>query len=272
MNNTSPFTYIVEKLNFSKVKELIEEREIDINSDDNKLALIELSKNNNNYYLPLRIQMAKYLIEKGIDIYATNNLGRTALFYSNIEISELLINKCPLEKRKEFINHQDNDGITALMKVAYDYDINKVSFLLEHKADIHIKNNCGETVINQRYKNIYNTDYIYDIEYEIEMNENIEEDKRHLVQLFFDAGADIDDFKNEIEYKRIIYEDYYYDYVLNPILKSFNDEEQQKMNKIIKLNDMKKFILPNIPFKDDLLQIIIMDEIMFSFVNKLLNQ
>ena len=161
---------------FDKVKTLITDSNIDINTktDKGKNALMYACDIGNG-----NLELVKYLVEKGIDINAKDNDGETALFksYENFDISKYLIEKgldinakndegnnplliscmCPYIATVEFlikeckadIDVRDNDGNTPLHLVfECEYpEIEIIEFLLDNGANINAKNNRGENVL-----------------------------------------------------------------------------------------------------------------------------
>lgn len=100
-----------------------------------------------------------FLIETGVDINQTNNMGLTTLMFlvktNEWWDSQLLIRKpwvaiqWLLDNQKLIINQQDSNGNTALMHAVYN-DINPVALdtirlLLNAGANPHIANNNGVT-------------------------------------------------------------------------------------------------------------------------------
>lgn len=141
----------------------------------------------------------KIMLEQGIDPNIQNEIGRTALFYAqSSNKAELLLEyganpnhetikkKTPLfsnmieEKDiKTFfntlikgganINHQDINGNTVLHEAAYWGRHFSVEPLLENKANILIKNNKGQTVIDvaiEQYKHKSTGTHISDFDLE----------------------------------------------------------------------------------------------------------
>lgn len=86
-----------------------------------------------------------------IDIDATDESGRTALMYSVRPFDctmEVLITEMNAN-----INLQDELGETVLMKIAYKGNkstemCKKATFLINHGADLFLKNNAGETALD----------------------------------------------------------------------------------------------------------------------------
>lgn len=90
----------------------------------------------------------QFLIDKGLDVNAVDNYGYTPLMYAvrqrNVEVIRVLL-KNGAEK---LIEHQDNDGISALrlsfLNKPYSYDV--VELMLEFGASPDSKNPNGKTV------------------------------------------------------------------------------------------------------------------------------
>ena len=87
------------------------------------------------------------LIEKGADIYATNNRGQTALMAAimggDVRIMEHLLKNMSIEE----INHHDRSGNTALSHAAKNEHYGICKQLIEKGADIYTTNDRGETAL-----------------------------------------------------------------------------------------------------------------------------
>lgn len=87
------------------------------------------------------LDVVKYLVEKGANIYATDladvkHSFKAAVLGGNIEVIKYLF---PLYKGKLDLNEQDeSDGETALMVAAGNGREDAVRFLLEQKADVNV--------------------------------------------------------------------------------------------------------------------------------------
>lgn len=91
------------------------------------------------------IQIVNRLIrEKGVDIDAQNDRGRTALMEASIR-GNLYIVRVLLTHGAQ-PNIRDNEGNTALMMASRRGSINVCRELLSHGAYTYIKNNNGDTV------------------------------------------------------------------------------------------------------------------------------
>jgi len=91
------------------------------------------------------IQIVNRLIrEKGVDIDAQNDRGRTALMEASIR-GDLYIVRVLLTHGAQ-PNIRDNEGNTALMMASRRGSINVCRELLSHGAYTYIKNNNGDTV------------------------------------------------------------------------------------------------------------------------------
>jgi ankyrin repeat protein len=87
-----------------------------------------------------RTEMVKALLEMGADTEIQDKDGRTALMYAGQpKTIELLLNT------KASVNHQDKEGNSVLFLSARASLLNKVQLLLEHDADITLKNKNNES-------------------------------------------------------------------------------------------------------------------------------
>jgi ankyrin repeat protein len=99
------------------------------------------------------INKVSNLLERGADVNATNPVGSSALTFveactrhddltqSRVQLVELLIAKGAA------VNHQDEDGATALMYAARNGDTEAVNALLRNGASVNLADNDGETAL-----------------------------------------------------------------------------------------------------------------------------
>ena len=116
------------------------ERGIDINAKDNlgKTALHHATERGDMDIITL-------LLDRGADIHVIDNYGRTALHYAarmgDKDIITLLLDK------GADIHAKNNYGDTALHKATERGDKDMVALLLDRGADIHAKNDFGNTAL-----------------------------------------------------------------------------------------------------------------------------
>ncbi len=116
-----------------------------IKDNMNHTLLMELSLDGSYHYPEKQLEIAKFLIERGIDINAVNKNGVNALQFishgRNLKLAHYLI------KQGADVNARSNDGETALMRVAMFGNKDKINLLLDNGADIHLKDNRKETAL-----------------------------------------------------------------------------------------------------------------------------
>jgi ankyrin repeat protein len=160
---------------FDKVKKLITEDNIDINTKNDK------GKNALMYACDIEsgnIELVKYLVEKGIDINAKDNYGETALIYA-CDIDNFELVKYLIEKGLD-INTKNYKGDNPLLiSCIWPYIVPIENLIKEYKADIHVTDNDGNTPLH----------LVFDCEYpEIE-----------IVEFLLDNGANINAKNNRGE-------------------------------------------------------------------------
>jgi len=126
-----------EKINFEKVKELINKgADIEAKNNDGKTSLMIASNNGHS-------EVVKLLLEKGADIEAKNENGRTSLMMAShkghSEIVKLLL------ENGANIEAKNVNGETSLMYASSNGNSEVVKLLLEKGADIEAKENDGYT-------------------------------------------------------------------------------------------------------------------------------
>ena len=89
----------------------------------------------------------KECIEKGVDVNARDENGKTALlwasYYGDIEVLKYLI------KKGADIEAKDDKGNTPLTTTSYNGYLEHVKYLVENGADIDAKNKYGKTALMQ---------------------------------------------------------------------------------------------------------------------------
>ena len=126
----------------------------------------------------IKIDIINILLEKGADINAKDNYGRTPLMHAiQYGCSEEVI-KILLEKGAD-INAKDNYGWTPLMHAIHECECEcskeVIKILLEKGADINAKNNYGWTPLMQA---------IHECECECECSKEV-------IKILLEKGADI---------------------------------------------------------------------------------
>lgn len=148
MESVKLIKYIKEN-NYEKVKEIIKQKDIDINNNIHDLPILIF------FTVAGEEDIVKLLVEReDININIKCKYGATALMYAakfgKIEIVKLLLNHPKIN-----INIQDNDvGNTALMHASVNNYIKIVELLLE-REDININNQ------DNRGYSAYSWAYIY---------------------------------------------------------------------------------------------------------------
>lgn len=92
------------------------------------------------------------MINKGADINQPNSVYWTPLMYAcqnnNYEIIEKFLSSEVIK-----VNHQDREGVTPLMLSCSVGDLKTIKLLIEHKADISIKDNSGKNALSYALTN-----------------------------------------------------------------------------------------------------------------------
>ncbi|ORX53769.1 ankyrin [Piromyces finnis] len=128
------------------VKYLIEEKSMDINSQDKygmALLMYAIGSKNEN--------VAKYLIERKSDIDIKDENRWSCLHYACKYRLEDLV-KYLIEEKSMDINSQDKYGMTLLMYVIQRKDQNMIKYLIERKPDIDIIDNDGWSYLHYACK------------------------------------------------------------------------------------------------------------------------
>lgn len=90
-------------------------------------------------------QIAKILLDKGIDVNIKDNKGLTALMYAgmndNIEVAKLLLDK------GADVNIKNNYSETALMHALIKENIEIVKLLLDRGANINVRDKNGKSAL-----------------------------------------------------------------------------------------------------------------------------
>jgi len=93
------------------------------------------------------IRQVKHFLDKGVDINAANENGKTplhlAIFSGKKSIIEFLITN------GASVNAKDNSGTTPLHTAAYGNDVEIIGILLNHGADINVQDNYGDTPLRE---------------------------------------------------------------------------------------------------------------------------
>jgi ankyrin repeat protein len=150
--------------------------------------------------------IAKILIDNGVDVNAVGKIGKTALMFArNKDIAKILIDN------GADVNAVDKIGETALIASIKVNDKEKVSYLLENKANVSIKDKDGYSAIDYAYdkdrkdirisllktgaitKNLSSEDKIY-IDKKVESALDIDTNVRNL----FDINTGMNRYKNNL--------------------------------------------------------------------------
>ncbi len=120
------------------------------------------------------IEVARFLIEKGAKLDATDKNGRTALMYAassgKVNITKLLI-----ETKSDIVSAEDSEKNSTLMYAVDSKNIEMVRFIISKGANINRGNNYDNTPLN---KSIYLK-------------------KPDIAKLLIENGADVNGLKNE---------------------------------------------------------------------------
>ena len=127
------------------VKYFIEEKEMDINHAYGNGWTVLMTACDNGH-----LNIVKYLIEHGANINAKTNHGSTVLMeasygsrFANLETVKYLV-----EEKGMDINHADDKGWTALTCSITGKSFGIFKYLVEHGANINVKDKYGKTVLD----------------------------------------------------------------------------------------------------------------------------
>ena len=98
-----------------------------------------------------RLDMVKFLVQKGSDVNAVNNDGETALHYASFH-NRLDVAKFLVEAGAD-VNAVNSDGETALHYACLENNIEIAKFLVEAGADVNAVNSDGETALDHASSN-----------------------------------------------------------------------------------------------------------------------
>lgn len=93
-----------------------------------------------------QVDVARILLEYGLDVNAKKGNGTTALMLASIH-GNLNAAKLLLEHEAD-VNLKNNKGNTALMDASYHGSIEIIKLLLDHRADINTLDNNGNTALD----------------------------------------------------------------------------------------------------------------------------
>jgi ankyrin repeat protein len=127
-------------VDMSKVQDLLDRgADLEAKSNFGRTPLHLASINNH-------IETAKLLLEKGVDVEAKDNIGRTPLYYASrdnhIEIAKLLLD------RGADVEAKDNIGRTPLYSATWNNHIETAKLLLDAGADVKAKDKWGRTPLD----------------------------------------------------------------------------------------------------------------------------
>ena len=98
-----------------------------------------------------RVSIVKKLIKAGAKVNAETKDGRTALFFAdNGKMAKLLIDA------GAYVDHKSDDGWTPLMSAIIFGRTDVVKILIQNKADINERDNCGSTMLMHACTTIMN--------------------------------------------------------------------------------------------------------------------
>ena len=91
-------------------------------------------------------EIVDYLIQKGADMNAKDNSGKTALMRASMDGRAEAIDK--LIEFGADVNAKDNSGKTALIRASIDGRKEAIDKLIEFGADVNVKDNKGKTALD----------------------------------------------------------------------------------------------------------------------------
>ena len=138
------------KVDLKMYKKFIE-KSSDLNAKNDKgqtpiMAALEYVK-----YTPKLADYAQALLEKGIDVNATDKKGNSALSYA-CKAGNFAVAKSLIEKGAN-VNIADSEGNTLLIQAAAGESIELVKLLVEKGADVNSKNKYDSTAISEAGSN-----------------------------------------------------------------------------------------------------------------------
>lgn len=93
------------------------------------------------------VELVKFLYENGANINLSTCEGTNVLMWAVMKNHINVVKYLTTIIDKNFINNEDANGWTALMLASYNDNFEITKLLLEHKADTHIKNKNGFSVL-----------------------------------------------------------------------------------------------------------------------------
>jgi len=127
---------------------------IELKVDVNKPIKASLDSTLGRGWTPLMIAAAEghaetvsALVEAGVDVNATNALGRTALMFASAYGFLAIVQDLLGHRADPNIVPRDSTGWTALNAAAHNGHIDVIRALLDHKADLSIKDRQGQTAL-----------------------------------------------------------------------------------------------------------------------------
>jgi len=137
----TPAMYAVKSGSLETLKFLIEECGADISCEDRQgYGLLHVLPEEKG------LEIARYLLTKGIKLDGVSK-SKTTPFMNAVIGNRLELATLFLDQGAD-INHKNEDGNTTLMRVVRcDNAMERIKYLLRHKANIHLKNNKSKTAV-----------------------------------------------------------------------------------------------------------------------------